>query len=468
MNINEDDRAKISEEGRVAETTVDADGRATVQLQNISGNANAAVIAMEVVRPAQPSEKMAALPLGNGQTVVTWSAPKLMIQAGGPELGVPKQLLLTYNASLTNVGDLPAENVELNVDIPVGMNIQSVEPDDPNRTIKTPQRVTWQIGSLPPGQRLNVSIGLVPQGNGDVNVIFTGKGIAGSGAGSIIAEDTRSLRLIVDQPAVNVSIVPADGGQVELGRETSFNVIVTNVGRNALNNLKVQVVSDAGLQEASSNQSRVEQAIPYLGPGQKRELQLRYIVRRVGELTAQANVLANDALIGSSNKVFVRGAEGAPKVPAISLNIIPKGNAADNSLLTTREIDIVVKNTGQTSLTSVQLEVNYDPELEATKATKPDQFRPNERYLAWKAPAPILPGDSNVFTIEFAPTPLPGGGNPPRQASVRARVRSNENVEGSNGFTFSIGGQGAGMQETMCFLGREDPRDSQTIHPLTT
>ncbi len=36
-------------------------------------------------------------------------------------------------------------------------------------------------------------------------------------------------------------------------------------------------------------------------------------------------------------------------------------------------------------MTSVQLEVNYDPELEATKATKPDQFRPNERYLAWKA-----------------------------------------------------------------------------------
>ncbi len=99
------------------------------------------------------------------------------------------------------------------------------------------------------------------------------------------------MRLIVDQPAVNVSIVPADGGQVELGRETSFNVIVTNVGRNALNNLKVQVVSDAGLQEASSNQSRVEQAIPYLGPGQKRELQLRYIVRRVGELTAPGQCL---------------------------------------------------------------------------------------------------------------------------------------------------------------------------------
>ncbi len=141
VNINEDDRARISEEGRVAETTVDADGGPPT--------------ASEHKRQRQCSRhrngsRATSSTIGEdgGPSTGQWTnrghleRPQTDDSSGWSELGVPKQLL-TYNASLTNVGDLPAENVELNVDIPVGMNIQSVEPDDP----------------IAPSKRLSVSLG---------------------------------------------------------------------------------------------------------------------------------------------------------------------------------------------------------------------------------------------------------------------------------------------------------------------
>lgn len=422
----------------VHEAIVDRDGRATAQLVNVSGGPNAAIVSIEVVKPADNENRIAEMTLAQRQVPVTWSAPKLLVQAAGPEFGVPGELM-TYHASLSNVGDLVSENTEFRVDVPSGMEIVSISPEiNANNGQILPQSRIWRIGPMEPRRRLDVSIVVRPSGFGDVRMIFAGRGVAGQGPGSIVAEDTRPLNIRIAQPSVQVSMVPSDNvGQAEVGKEVQFNIVVVNSGNSALNNIKLRVNSDPGLQEASTNQNRVEQEIPFLAPGQRRELALRYVIRREGQLNAELIVSSNEAVLGKT-QATARGMQAVQKIPGVSVDIVPVGNPQDLATRDRREVKIVVGNSGQTPISDIQLEVLYDGNIEPRQASQGVTDDSARRRLAWRAPAAINPGDRKEFLVEFAPSQV--GGNLPASGTLRANVVTAQGVTATKDFTLSLGG----------------------------
>ncbi len=127
-----------------------------------------ALFAIEVVRPANAADRMRELTLGQGQAIVTWSAPQLALDAGGPQFASPNQKL-TYGASLANIGDVQAENVALRLTLPAGVRLIDTTP---KATTQSDQGAEWIQGPLPARQQLNVSAVVVPLGPGDSRITF--------------------------------------------------------------------------------------------------------------------------------------------------------------------------------------------------------------------------------------------------------------------------------------------------------
>ncbi len=359
---------------QVEEINVDDKGLAAVRLLHDERvPLGTAMVEMEVVRIARPKDNMRQVTLGRDTTTVTWSAPELRLDVGGPEIGVPGQPV-NYVATLANTGDRVAENVYLSVVIPPGMDLLStnVQPSS-----ITPNGRRWDIGPLMPRSAFDINLVLQSQLENQVDVLFEANG----------ANRTEPLRQPVStrflRPKVDVQIRPMQNtNQVEIGNEAKFEVIVTNNGTQTLNNIRVLLQSTPGLWHSRTNKNSVEDMIPFLRVGQPEILPANFRVDGEGQLSVKVKVSAEgqEQELATQSAVII-GVPAVPKRPSLSL--ILESDAGQNAVAVGTEFSArwAVNNTGPVLLRTPVVQMQHSPNLQVLQANGGWQLSEGVEYI---------------------------------------------------------------------------------------
>ncbi|MFN3190816.1 MAG: hypothetical protein ACE361_09870 [Aureliella sp.] len=381
-------------EANVAAIRVNADGQAPVRIVALPDARGTTPVIIEVIRPEDPNDNLPRLTLARGQTTVTFSAPGLNLEAFGPtESGVGEQL--TYTAVVGNPGDLPAGNVVVQMQKPVGTKLVAAVPQP---STETNQYLEWDQGVLDANQQLNLAVTLEPLQTGTFSVLWRANGVG------FPTRERRSTTQVV-QPSVEVRFAPAGGvAEAEVGELVDYEIEITNSGRQSLTGLVLKLESAEGLLERFTEDNLVEQEIPMLQPNETRRIPVAFRVQQTGQLGVQLRVLSGETVL-AERVASIQGVEPAPKVPSVRVTIDTPSRVIVG---TTQRAVFNVRNTGETSLTGLEVEIAYDPSLAPRQVNKANENRvrldPNRRVLTWSPPDLMARS--------------PGGGDPTLQLTV--------------------------------------------------
>lgn len=406
--------------GNAATVLVDQNGQANVRITAPPNTRGTTPVVIEVYRPAEPSDSLPRLLLGRGQTIVTFSAPSLALQAFGPETGMVNEPL-TYSVTLANAGDRDAENVDLAFRVPAGMRmVQSSLA--PNR--QTQDALVWEQGILPAQRQVDITLVLVAQQTGDYNIAF-----AAQGAG-LQAQSSVATRII--QPSVNVRFQPVGGvAQAEVGGRVEYEIDIENTGTQALSDLLLLIKAGPGLSEVSGGGSQVEQRIGILQPRETRQLGVVFNVQREGNLEAVLQVVsgaANDPnrTVLAERTANILGLPPQPKRPGMEVTI-----AFPSTVEVGRQgtAEITLKNTGQTTLTGLNVVITNDASLDPTRVNPENRANAREEILGQKVvwtPQDLMQGTygNSVIQIKIEYDAL----SPAAQANILVQATCNEQV----------------------------------------
>ena len=418
-----------SAEGGV-DKRVDADAKAIAQLGNPSNKPGTAIVSIEIVRPAEGSENMPALPIARGQTMISWSAPLLELKVTENRdvtmVGEPVDVVVT----LANAGDMMAENVRLVMDLKNPGLKAEYSQDGPPPTLLDLGAI-WDIGVIPARRVFEARIRITPAAESDNRIQFN----VTSGSGLSVM---RELPLLVVKPSIELKFGPVSGmEQVEVGSPAIFKIIATNQGRTSLSGLSLLIDTDAGLQHAQTGLNRFSADIPYLAPGKSQELGVQFIVRKIGDLNARLIAQVGGIPIQKVD-AFVRGIEAKARQSSMVLKLQTQNGSPVLAPNAETLVTGIVQNLGQTNLTNIQMVVDYESSLGLTNASPGINHRAAERQITW--PIQLLePGNQLAMEMQFR---LIAGSPPP---VVRITARSAEGVNAQETLNFSIASNSGGQ-----------------------
>ncbi|MEM8734115.1 MAG: hypothetical protein AAGG44_07830, partial [Planctomycetota bacterium] len=412
-------------EANVAAIRVNADGQAPVRIGALPDSRGTTPVIIEVIRPEDPGDNLPRLTLARGQTTVTFSAPGLNLEAFGPtDSGVGEQL--TYTAVVGNPGDLPAENVVIQMQKPVGTKLIAAVPQP---STETNEFLEWDQGVLDANQQLNLVVTLEPLQTGTFSVLWRTTGVG------FPTRERRSTTQVV-QPSVEVRFAPADGiAEAEVGELVDYEIEITNAGRQSLTGLLLKLESAVGLLERFTEDNLVEQQIPMLQPNETRRIPVAFRVQQTGQLGVQLRVLAGETLL-AERIASIQGVEPAPKVPSVRVSIDTPSRVIVG---TTQRAVFNVRNTGETSLTGLEVEIAYDVSLAPRQVDRANEKRvrldPQRRVLVWSPPDLMArsPGGGDPtlqLTVDFASVAEAANGR------LACRVTSAERVQDEDSVAF--------------------------------
>lgn len=405
---------------------VNRDGQAIVNLVTPPGGRGTTPVAIDVIRPADPSDNLPDIRLQRGHTTVTFSSPGLNLEAFGPQVGAVGEQL-TYMVSLGNPGDVDAENVSLVLYKPAGTRILGFSPEP---TTRTDAALRWDQGVLAANRQLDVSVILESVQEGTFDVVFEAQGEGGLTASS-------SVRTEILTASVNTRFEPTNGiAQAELGETIEYEIDVENTGRQTLTDLRLRVETDAGLPEAVGGQNVVERVIPVLQPGESTPVGITFRVQQEGQLAARLQVLSGDQVL-SEKTTSIRGLPARQKQPDIGVTVeFPDTVQVGRS----ERAVITVRNPGEVKLTDIQVELLFDRSLRAKAVDVNNRTRfqlgADEQSATWSA-QDLLPRASDSdggfvrqIVIEFDILA------PASQGAIQVRASAAEGVQADGSTAF--------------------------------
>ncbi len=418
-------------QAETADVEVNRDGTANVdiaigQQPGAQVPHGTAIVEIEVIRPARADDNIPELPLGRGTTTVTWSAPELQLNIGGPEIGVPGQPL-NYFATVANIGDLNAENVVLSVVIPPGMVLQS-----PNRepTSQANGALAWGPFPLPPRQAFDISFKLVAQAALDAQIRFEATGAPG-------LRQQKAVRTLIQQPQVTLQIAPRQNvNQVEVGNDAVFDISLANTGNQTINEVAISLQSDPGLQHARDNSNELVQVIGFLNPGQSRKLEGVFRVAREGELNVKATVQSLGQVLATQT-ASVRGLPATPKRPSLSLQI--NNDSRQSTIPVGGEIALswFIVNTGPVALRTPVVSMQHSSNLEVSALSQDGNYQVERQLGQWRL-ADLQPGSRVQLSGRFR------GVTAGSQTSVVVAVDTADGISDRQTIAFDVGNAPSG------------------------
>ncbi len=170
-------------------------------------------------------------------------APELQVELSGPS----KRFLerqATYQLNVANNGTADATNVEIAVQLDRGFTFVSTDYEgqyDPTR-----HAVYWSLAQLPAGAKGSVPLTLLPVEAGEQAIKIEARADLGVTAKS---ERTMSVEGFAE---LSFAISNA-GGPIEVGAETTYEIVVNNSGSKADSNVSVQLQLPQGLELVSTD-----------------------------------------------------------------------------------------------------------------------------------------------------------------------------------------------------------------------
>ncbi len=413
----------------VLETTTDPSGQATVEIVPEGAHAGTNRVGIEVIRPAEVGGPHGTqLAMGQGVTMVTWSAPGIALHKTGPASAVVGSTV-TYRIEVANTGDLPTEEALVVHEIPEGMEYVSSTP--PAELAAGAPR--WRLDALPPGatRLLEVNLRATRQGQFESCASVT--------AGQLTARDCATTTVRAADAALEVAILGPS--QAEVGETVDFELRVTNRGQAAAEDLSLWSEFGEGFEHEAA-ESPITRDLGDIDPGQSIRVGLRLQVVRPGRWRQRVEVRRDDRAVAAAEHALSATDPTAPaeepdpdRPPAAPGNLsVRKTGPGVAAVSETVDFTIVVSNTGRSSLSQVTIIDRADPQLEARQATE-GAYRIGDD-LAWTVDR-LAPGESISMVIRYECLQAAAG------VRTSVAVTSEEGVRGTAEARLDIRGGGA-------------------------
>ncbi len=417
----------------VIETTVDSEGRATVELLPVrradgSFPSGTTAVNVQVIRPGNERDNMPDLTLGTGQAFVNWSAPQLAIRAGAPAVAshnVPFEVF----ANLQNPGDQAASNVQVTVALPPGVRV--TQADTFARV--TPNHVAWDLGSLPARQQIDLFMTVATESS--VRLTYEARG-----DGGLFSSDT--VQIDVFRPSLELRVRPSSGEVSEVSTPTVFDIDVTNTGDRPLTGVNLRVVGDQSMTHPETGSRIIGQNHPTgtLQPGQTWTSAVTFVPLDSGRRCVTVDAFADGGQQATQEAcVTVRNRPVA--VPSLTATITGPEQLATGEI---RLFAYRVVNTGQVPLNNVRITTTFDAGMEPQEATEAFDGTQIGRYqIGWTIPVmPVGPDPRSTVLLESKFLAL----HPNQRGTMIVTVESAEGARASDTYTFQIvPGTGTGL-----------------------
>ncbi|MBD3674727.1 MAG: DUF11 domain-containing protein [Planctomycetaceae bacterium] len=310
----------------------------------------------------------------------------------------PKAVLnrpFVYTILVKNVGDVAANEVTVQDQIPKGSNLTGTIP----QAELVGRRLVWKLGRIEPGQDQKIAVRIVPVEPGPLGSVATVNFVAEVGAETVI-----------EPPNVTFEMQIPDDAKV--GEIVDCRFAIENHGQDVVSGIVLRDIIPAGLHHPAG--SDLENPLGDLKPGQKISEVLQLKVMKPGRHSNEAILTAEGGLkirksstvnaVGNRLTVTRRGPkEQFVGRPAIYQNIV------------TNKSKDVVKD-------SVVVET-LPPGMQFERADSGGQYHAASREIHWRIPE-LAPGQSLTLQSRLIPTQTGSG-----ESLVRVLENQGEEIQ---------------------------------------
>jgi hypothetical protein len=298
-----------------------------------------------------------------------------------------------YAIHVLSDGDTPAASVRVTDRLPAGARLVSAEP----KPEIAGDRLTWDLGQLPPGTERVVRLTLVaeqPTGNFVVSPIAS-------------FSTPAALRVAAARSLLEIHLTGPE--TVQPGGATPFRVQVANNGSAPLSRVHVLVRLTPGLRHPQMGRGDAIEAEISLAPGETKTLPLDLTAgaagpnviaasarTEIGGLTAEARAAVNvDPNAPGPAALLVSAAARVSPGPGVEINNLSEGATIDAMLV----YEIKVRNPADAPQTGIRLVAALPEGLEAEQADGPTASAVSPHGVVFETLQRLGPGESAVYHL---------------------------------------------------------------------
>lgn len=370
----------------VTEAVVDDQGNATVTLLPTPGTAGTTAVMMSVIRPGGETDNMPNLTLFSGQTYVTWSAPKLLVNLQVPQvIGFQEPFQAVLNVQ--NPGDQAATNVRVQLRYPEGVRATTNDPLAKTLT----NSIVWELGTIPAGQQIDLAAQLVTPST----IALLAEARADNG---LVSQSEG--RVNVFRPSLSVVARPLKD-RVEVGEPIPFAIDVRNVGDRPLTEVSLLVSGDASMTHEGGSRSVTSNRTIPLQPGDTwRSDEVIFRSVDAGQHCIQVEATAAGGQREQTQACVTVVNQPVPTPSLTTQLTIPQQVNVGES--TTAKL--VVANDGRVPLSNLIVTLTHDPQLVPVESTERSNIQkralPGQYQVQWAIPQ-LASGTSEAIDLKL-------------------------------------------------------------------
>ncbi len=329
-------------------------------------------------------------------------APSVALEKLAPaEVQVGK--LATFETRVRNVGQITAHEVIVTDHVPRGTRLEATTPQATEAADGT---LTWNLGTMQPGDEIAISLQVTPEEEGEIGSVaqvgFAGKATA---------------RTISTRPRLEIEHTAPK--QVMIGQEVRLGVTIKNPGSGAATGVIVEEDVPDGLSHVAGNELEFE--IGVLRPGESRELELSLKAEKPGVL---------------ENTILVRGEGNLTSQHSVRIEVIspqlqvgvsgPKKRFLDQRPAT---YTVTVANPGTAAARDVQIIAYLPKGMKYVSSDSEGQYDAGQNAVLWGLEE--LPA-AKSGNVKFVATPVETGEQKIRvegKADLGLSVASEQSVQ---------------------------------------
>ncbi len=314
--------------GTSATARTDAQGMATVTLNQESPVAGTNDIAISIMRPANEACCEPAVHIADEMTQKVWIAPGIAIEKTAPAtstVGAEFQ----YGITVRSTSDVPAENVVVTDPLPNGIEYVSSQPS----ASASGNSLTWQLGDMAPGTSKQLSVTVRGTRTGSFENCAEVRAAQG-------LSDRACATTVITAPGLE--LVKECTPQVLLCDPITYTMTVRNPGDAAATGVVVTEDLPDGL-ETVDGKTSARYNFGTLEPGASKRAELQVRATRTGQFTNTARATADGGLTADASCTTV------VTQPVLTLTKTGPGKRYVNRPV---EYTITVGNTGDADATN--------------------------------------------------------------------------------------------------------------------
>lgn len=322
-----------------------------------------------------------AAPQGSGtpgpKTLEGTQSPSLALEKRAPaEIQVGKPAI--FQIKVKNIGRTDAEEVTVVDRVPRGTEFVDATPQA-NRG--GDGSLTWQLGTLKPGDEATISLQLLPTTEGEIGSVAR-----------VLFQAQASVSTVCTKPLLTIR--HSSPPQVLIGESITFDIEISNPGSGAASGVILEEDIPTGLTHPAG--SELEFEIGTLRPGESRKLQLTLKADKAGKI---------------KNTLLVRGDGNLIAQDSLDLEVIAPQLEVAMTGPTRRYLDreatykVSVANPGTAPANDIELVAFLPKGMKYVEATNNGQYDPQNHAVYWSLDElpPTVAGDVELKTLPIEP-----------------------------------------------------------------